>query len=257
MLMQSVMSVVITAAVVYAGLCAWMYVSQRSQIYYPTPETDHRGAQALWLQSETQRIKVWHVSRPGPKALLYFGGNAEDVAGSIDDFAATFPQRSLYLVNYRGYGGSSGKPTESGLAADALTVYGHVRTGHSDIAVMGRSLGSAVAMSLASRRPVSKLVLVTPYDSLASVAKAHVRWLPVGLLLRDRYDSAALAPKVTSPVLAVIAGQDEIIPRASTDALVAAFRPGAVQVKVVPGTTHNTLDLSPEYLESVAAFLRE
>lgn len=111
-------------------------------------------------------------------------------------------------------------------------------------------------MSLASRRPVSKLVLVTAYDSLVNVAKAHIRWLPVGLLLRDRYDSASLAQKVKSPVLVVIAGQDEIIPRARSEALVAAFPPGTVQVKVVPGTMHNTLDLSAEYLGSVAAFLR-
>lgn len=255
--MQSVMSVVVTAALIYIGLCAWMYVTQRSQIYYPTPESDHRGAQVLWLQSGTQRIKVWKVPRPGPKALLYFGGNAEDVAGNIDGFVATFPEHSLYLVNYRGFGGSSGRPTETGLAADALAVYEQARTEHPDIAVMGRSLGSAVAMSLASRRPVSKLVLVTAYDSLVNVAKAHVRWLPVGLLLRDRYDSASLAPKVTSPVLVVIAGQDEIIPRARSEALLAAFPPGTVQVKVVPGTMHNTLDLSPEYLGSVAAFLRE
>jgi len=92
------------------------------------------------------------------------------------------------------------------------------------------------------------LVLVTAFDSMANVAKAHFRWLPVGVLLRDRYDSASRAADVQAPVLIVAAGEDEIIPRARSEAL-------AVQAVAVPGVGHNTLDLSPEYLGSVRAFL--
>ena len=76
--------------------------------------------------------------------------------GNIEPFAEAFPDRSLYLVNYRGYGGSSGRPSEAGLVADALAVFDHVRTQHPDIAVMGRSLGSGVAVQLAAVRPVDR-----------------------------------------------------------------------------------------------------
>jgi hypothetical protein len=141
------------------------------------------------------------------------------------------------------------------LFADALAVYEHVRGEHSDITVMGRSLGSGVAVHLASERPVEKLVLVTAYDSLVNVAKEYFRWLPVGVLLRDRYDSARRASAVNAPVLIVIAGEDEIIPRARSQALVSAFAPGQVQVVVVPRTEHNTLDASAAYLGSVRGFL--
>lgn len=255
--MQSVAAVLIAVVIAYLGLCAWVYVTQRSQIYFPTPEARRPGTQALWIKSPGAKLKVWAVPRPGPRALLYFGGNAEDVAANLDDFARTFPGHSLYMVNYRGYGGSLGDPSEAGFCADALAVHDHVRAEHAEIAVMGRSLGASVAVYLASERPVDRLVLVTAFDSLVEVARTHFPWLPVARLLQDRYESARRAPAVGAPVLVVVAGNDEIIPRARSRALAAAFAPGQARVVVVPGTTHNTLDLSPAYLRSVRTFLDE
>jgi len=255
--MRTIVSYLISFAVAYVAFCGWMYAIQRSQIYFPTAETHHPSAQAVRLDSQGARLKVWVVPRGGSQALIYFGGNAEDVAGNIDEFSEAFPEHSLYLVNYRGFGGSSGRPSESGLFADALVVYEHVRARHAEIAVMGRSLGSGVAVYLASQRPVARLVLVTAYDSLVNVAREHFRWLPVGLLLRDRYDSASRARAVTAPVLVVVAGEDEIIPRDRSEALAAAFAPGQVRVRLVTSAMHNTLDLSPEYLGAVRSFLEE
>jgi len=255
--MRTVVPFLVVAAALCLGLWVWAYGTQRSQIYFPTPETRYPGARTLWLETEEERLKIWVVPRPGTRALVYFGGNAEDVAGNIEVFSAAFPDHSLYLVNYRGYGGSSGQPSEPGLFADALAVFDHVRAEHLDIAVMGRSLGSGVAVYVASQRPVDRVVLVTAYDSLVNVARAHFPWLPVGLLLRDRYESARRAREVKAPVLVVIAGEDEIVPRARSEALAAAFAPGQVQVRVVQGVMHNTLDLSPAYLGSVREFLLE
>jgi pimeloyl-ACP methyl ester carboxylesterase len=254
-LMRMVISLVVTTAVAFVGLGTWLYATQRSLIYFPTPEVHAADAEVLWVENQGERIKVWTVRRPGSPALLYFGGNAEDVAGDIDLLAAALPEYSLYLVNYRGYGGSSGRPSESALFADALAVYDRVRADGHDVAVMGRSLGSGVAVYLASERPIVKLVLVTPFDSLVNVARAHMRWLPVGLLMRDRYESARRAPAIRVPVLVVIAAEDEIVPRASSDALAASFAPDQVEVAVIPGATHNTLDLSPGYLSVVREFL--
>jgi pimeloyl-ACP methyl ester carboxylesterase len=255
--MRTIVSFLVTAVIVYLGLCALLFLAQRSYIYFPPRASDRPGVEVLWLASQGQRLKTWVVARPGSRALVYFGGNAEDVAGNIGPFSAAFPDRSLYLVNYRGYGGSSGRPSETGLKADALTVFDEVYRQHRDVAVIGRSLGSGVAVYLASQRPVERLVLVTAYDSLVNVARAHYRFLPVGLLLRDRYDSASRAPAVTAPVLVVVAGEDEIIPRARSEALAAAFRPGQARTAVIRYMTHNSLDLAPEYLATVSAFLGE
>jgi uncharacterized protein len=244
-----------TIVVAYGALCALVYGTQRSQIYYPTPVSAASGAQTLWVESAGERIKVWAVSRPGPRALVYFGGNAEDVAGSVGLFTEAFPDRSLFLVNYRGYGGSSGRPTEAGLVEDALAVFDSVQQHHTEIAVMGRSLGSGVAVQLASARPVERLVLVSAFDSLVNVAREYFWWLPVGALMQDRYESARRAHAITAPTLMVLAGDDEIIPRARSEALASAFAPGQVQVVVVPNVGHNTLDLSPAYLGAVREFL--
>ena len=254
-MLRAVVSYLAVFAVGYALLCGWMFATQRSQMYFPTPPSEAAHAQASWIDSAGERIKVWVVSRPGPAALLYFGGNAEDVAGTVDSLFAAIPDRSLYLVNYRGYGGSTGRPTEAGLRADALAIYDDVRRRHADVAVMGRSLGSGVAVHVASARPVERLVLVTAFDSLANVAAAHFAWLPVRTLLKDRYESAARARDVSARVLMVLAERDEIVPRARSDALAAAFRPGQAEVVVAPDVDHNTLDLSPEYLPSVRRFL--
>ena len=253
--MRAALTLLLAPVAAYGVLCAWVFFTQRGQIYFPTPVSATPGAQSLWLESQGERIKAWVVARPGPRALLYFGGNAEDVAGNVEAFTQAFPDRSLYLVNYRGFGGSSGRPSEAGLVADALAVFDHVQREHPAVAVMGRSLGSGVAVQLASARPVERLVLVTAYDSLVNVARGYFRWLPVGLLMRDRYESARRAPQVSAPVLVVIAGADEIIPRERSDALAAAFAPGQTRVVVVPGVGHNTLDLSPQYLEAVRQFL--
>ena len=253
--MRTLVSLLALVGIAYAALCAWVYATQRSQIYFPVAPSHPAGAQALWLETTGARLKVWNVARPGSRALLYFGGNAEDVAANVEEFSAAFPEHSLYLVHYRGYGGSSGQPSEAALFGDALAAYDLARAEHPDVAVMGRSLGSGVAVYVASRRPVDRLVLVTAFDSLANVARAHFWFLPIGLLMQDRYESASRAHEVKAPVLMVIAGEDEIVPRASSDALAAAFAPGQVQVRVLEGMTHNSLDLLPEYFRSLREFL--
>jgi pimeloyl-ACP methyl ester carboxylesterase len=238
----------------YAALCVLAFITQRSLLYYPVPESAVPGATPMRIAVEGAQLKVWAVERPGRPALLYFGGNAEDVGASVGRFAGVLPEHSLYFVNYRGYGGSTGQPTERALCSDALAVYDWVRAKHGEISVIGRSLGSGVAMCLANEREIRRLVLVTPYDSLVDVARAHFGWLPVGLLMRDRFDSASRAKRVTAETLVVIAAADEVVPRASSDALVAAFQ-SAPHVIVLDGAGHNEIDLDPRYFDGLAGFL--
>jgi pimeloyl-ACP methyl ester carboxylesterase len=252
---RSLLNLALFPACVYLALCLLLFAIQRSQIYFPVRESRHPGAESMRVQSGAASLKVWVVQRPGPRALIYFGGNAEDVALNLPSFLEAFPEHSLYLVNYRGYGGSSGRPSERALLADAQAVYDHVRLSHPAISVIGRSLGSGVAVHLASVREVERLALVSPYDSLVNVAREHYGWLPVGLLMRDRYESAAKAPAIRVPVLVVIAGADEIIAPRRSQALVEAFAPGRARAVVLPGATHNSIDLFPQYIDSLARFI--
>ncbi|MDT4868549.1 hypothetical protein FQZ97_1035210 [compost metagenome] len=120
---------------------------------------------------------------------------------------------------------------------------------------MGRSLGAAVAVRLASQRPASRLVLITPFDSLLAFATRQFPYLPVKWLLKDRFESTSYAPRIKVPTLLVAAGQDEIIPRASTEALYRHFPPGVARLEVIPGQGHNTISESPAYLPLLRAAL--
>ena len=255
--MRSAMSFLIVPVIVYLGVCAYIYAMQRSMIYFPTAESSSAGAQVVPLESGGETLNILAIARPGPRALIYFGGNAEDVAANIDALSLALPDHSLYLVNYRGYGGSTGQPSEAGLFADALAIHDHVRARHPQTSVMGRSLGSGIAVYLASRRSTERLVLVTPFDSLTNVARQHFRLLPVDLLLKDRYESSSFATDVGAPVLVVIAERDEIIPRARSQALIDAFPAGQVRVSVIRDAEHNSLDAAPEYLAAVRAFVAD
>jgi pimeloyl-ACP methyl ester carboxylesterase len=242
-------------ATAYVSLCAWLFFAQRSQIYFPVPEVNPPGAQSIRLVSGDAILKIWMVARPGPRALIYFGGNAEDVSANLAPFAAEFPDHSLYLVNYRGYGGSTGNPSESALIADAKAIYDHLHVRYPEISVFGRSLGSGIAVQLAATREVRRLVLVTPYDNLARVAGAHFPLFPVAFLMRDRYDCAGRTRDIRAPVLAVVAGDDEIIPRARSVALVNSFPQSQIRAKLLDGAMHNSIDLFPAYLRTIRDFL--
>jgi pimeloyl-ACP methyl ester carboxylesterase len=233
--------------VVMAG---WLYAFQRSLIYFPQPRTG--PADAFTLEVPGASLVVSTRAAAAARAVLYFGGNAEDVSHSAEALAAAFPDAALYLPHYRGYGGSSGEPSETALYADALALYDHVAPRHQTFVVVGRSLGSAVAVHVAGRRPVSRAVLVTPFESLAAVGARHYRLLPVRWLLRDRFEAAREAPAVTAPTLLVAAAEDTIIPPAHAAALLAAFRPGVATLRVLDGVGHNTIHLSPAYVGLLA-----
>lgn len=244
---RAVLTFLLTIVLAYGALCLVLFLLQRSLIYFPTPRTLVSSAADLTLSVEGAILRLTVRPRDGAKALIYFGGNAEDVSYNLESFARTFPNHAIYLMHYRGYGGSTGKPSEAALHADAEALYERVREEHAEIVVVGRSLGSGIAIRLAASRPVARLVLVTPYDSIVRIAKKQFPWVPVGLLLRDRYESWREAPKIDVPTLILAAAHDEIIPRANTESLLRAFAPGVAEMAVIPGVGHNSISESPRY----------
>jgi pimeloyl-ACP methyl ester carboxylesterase len=239
----------------YAVVCCVLYVMQDRLLYFPTPEARPQGATALLIHSGELVLKVWQLHGELPHALIYFGGNAEDVAAKIQEFAAAFPDRAIYLVHYRGYGGNAGAPSEKLLVADAEAIYDDIRRRHERIAVMGRSLGSGVAAAVAATRPVEKVILVTPYDSIINVAADHYGWVPVRWLVKDSYESVRRVKDIHAPVLAVIAARDDVVLRPRSEALVAAIPASLCHVKIFQYATHNDINLQPGYRELLREFL--
>lgn len=239
----------------YAAVCLVLFATQRSMIYYPQPGAAASPDTTLTIQAREATLRVSVRAHPGPKALIYFGGNAEDVSLSLAAFSSAFPERALFLLHYRGYGGSSGKPSEEAIHSDALALFDRVHSEYSDIAVIGRSLGSGVAVRLASRRPVSSLVLVTPYDSIQELAARQFPFLPIRFLLSDKFESWRYAPAIHAPTLLLAAANDQVIPRSSTEKLYEAFSHGVASLKFIPDADHNGISNSAQYLEEIRAAL--
>ncbi|HEY0065238.1 MAG TPA: alpha/beta fold hydrolase [Telluria sp.] len=235
------------AIALYALACLGLYLAQRSLIFYPQPRRYGSDSSVLKVQVNGTQLVVSSRQQAGPDAVLYFGGNAEDVSGSLPGVAAAFPDRAVYLLHYRGYGGSAGKPTQEAVFADALTLFDKLHAEHPHITVIGRSLGSGVAVHLASLRPVARLVLVTPYDSIAGLAAQQFPIFPVSYLLTDKFESWRDAPQITAPTTIVAAENDELIPRASSELLFSRFKPGVARYVQIPATGHNTISDSPDY----------
>jgi uncharacterized protein len=234
------------AALAYLALCVVLFFAQRSLIYFPQPPSPiHR--ETFVLKTTGAQVLVSVRPHHGPNAVVYLGGNAEDVTLNLPLLSSAFPDHALYLLHYRGYGGSTGKPSEAALFEDAAALFDRVHAEHQNVVLIGRSLGSGVAVRLASVRPVARLVLVTPYDSLQGLAAGQFRYLPIRWLLLDKFESWRYAPKVSAPTLIVAAEHDEVIPRASTELLRSRFTQGPVSFKLVAGADHNTISERPDY----------
>ena len=201
------------------------------------------------------------AARPAGPAVLVCNGNGGDRSMRAA-LAAAFSRMGLavLLFDYRGYGGNPGTPSEAGLAADARAALAYLE-GRPDvdpdrIVYFGESLGAAVALRLATERPPAALVLRSPFASLADVGRHHYPLVPVSLLLRDRYDSAALARRLAAPLLVVAGGRDRIVPPAHSRRLFAAA-PQPKRLVVLDGADHNDLDLlaGPRLVDELRSFL--
>jgi pimeloyl-ACP methyl ester carboxylesterase len=265
-MISTVFSVLATAAVIYLALAALLYFTQESAIFLPGP--NDAGLRQRYEKSRVEiptghgeTVEGWWIENPAATndlAILYFGGNAEDVLYTAET-ASRFDARHVFVSNYRGYGGSTGRPGQEALYEDGLAVYEHaLKRGvrPDELIVLGRSLGSGVAAMIAGSRPVRAAIFVTPFDSLASVAAHHYPYFPVRLLLRHPFPSIEWARKASAPALVLGAANDDIVPVSHARALAESWA-GPTRVHVLPDTGHNDIEQSPEYYRLINAFLSE
>jgi alpha-beta hydrolase superfamily lysophospholipase len=239
-----------------------MYWKQESFLFYPTA-TSHAEYKATNVKDysfsrDGVTVKGWLVNPlyAREKIVIYYGGNGEDVFFNIDEFEAL--QVATLFVAYRGYGPSEGVPGEEDLFVDALGIFDDIRIQYpsSRIFLMGRSLGSGVACYVGSKRQVAGAILITPYDSLVSVAQSAYPWLPVGRLLRHRFDSVAYVAKVEAPFLIFYGGRDTVVRPERTRKLIDHIR-GEKKVVYIERGEHGTISMFPEYWPSVLEFLND
>ena len=237
----------------YVLIGAVLFFYQRKLIYFPTAKIPHDyGQQQLIHDNITLEVIV--LNQGQKEAIIYFGGNAESVVFSAENFLDTFPRQTVYLLNYRGYGGSSGQPSEKGFFADALFLFDKVLEKQTTISVIGRSLGSGVATYLASKRPVKKMALISPFDSITRVAQNNFMIFPMFLMLLDKYDSISRVKDIKAETFVLIAEHDEVIPRIHSQRLIDEFAAEQITVKIIADSRHNDISDKVEYYQLLKDF---
>lgn len=213
----------VVALCCYSAVLVGMYLAQRSLLYFPDPvrrspaSVGLAGTAEVVLQSaDGTRLLAWYAPpAEGRPLVLYFQGNGGGLDARAHRFQALAAAGIGFLaLNYRGFGGSSGRPSQAGLLQDADAAYGFAaaREPAERLVLWGESLGTGIAVATAARHKVARVVLESPYTSIADVAAAIYWYLPVRPLVKDRFDAAAQVGKVTAPVLVVQGAHDEVIP---------------------------------------------
>lgn len=253
-----------SAGVIYLLLCLYLYFMQDSMIFFNAKADDqfyqHWKSHEYTIPANSRTMHGWlyeNKNISNNSALIYFGGNAEDVIYNMED-ASRYRINKLFFTNYAGYGNSSGKPSEHTLYTDALTIFDQLVQQHQlDPArtfVMGRSLGSAVASHVASQRKTAGVILVTPFTNMPDLAVNFYKIFPVRWLLKYRFDTQQQIQQTSAPVLLIAAANDEFMPASHITALQTAAQHAATPV-IIPHSGHNTLHLSPQYFDAINQFI--
>lgn len=215
----------------YAALVSGMFVLQRDLQYVPSrqdPMPEDLGLEGVervaLATADGETVVLWYAPpAPGRLVILFLHGNAGAIADRADRLAF-YQARGLgaAFLSWRGYGGSTGRPTEAGLVADATAALAFLQdrgVPPPQVALVGESLGTGVAVQLAARNPVGAIVLEAPYTAAVDVAARAYPWLPVRLLMKDQFRSRAHIGQVNAPLLVLHGEQDRVIPFAMGRAL--------------------------------------
>jgi len=252
------------ALCLYVGLATTVYLAQRSLMYFP--DTAHTTPAAAGLPEAAEvpltaadgvHIRAWHVPpRDGKPVIVYFHGNGGSLRYRVERFRRLVADGvGLVALEYRGYGGNGGSPSEQGLITDGAAAYGYAIAHYpaQQTVLWGESLGSGVAVVLAAQRPVGRVILEAPFTSAAAVAELHYWYLPVRLLMKDQFRSDERIGKVTAPLLILHGVHDHVVPYAMGERLFdTAAKPKHI-VRFLDGG-HEDLDQNGA-LDAVARFL--
>ena len=243
---------IVIVAVYLVGLLV-LFAKQRSFLF-PIPTTERTAPAAagfpeaeehVLTTSDGEKVVVWHVPpKPGHPVVLFFPGNGDFLAGRVSRFKGIIADGTgLVALSYRGYAGSTGAPSEQGLLLDAAAAYAFAteRYDAKRLVAWGFSLGTGVAVAIASGRPVGKLILEAPYTSTVDVAASLFRFVPIRLLMRDQFHSDERISGVTVPLLIMHGTDDPAIPTAFGERLLELAREPKKLVRF-PGGGHENLD---------------
>ena len=260
------MKLLVFLAISYGILVAVMYSAQDWLVFPGTrlasrPLDNPITPERLSIESDNGDRLAGMLFVPGEgdasnDLLIGFGGNAQDAEILGQDLARIFPKLHIAVFHYRGYGPSTGTPSEHAVLDDASKIYDHLIEALQPGAIyaVGISLGSGVAAHLSKARSLAGMVLVTPYDSIAAVAAQQYPYLPVSLLLNHRFDTIDRMAANDTPVAIIAAEHDQVIKPARTDVLRRHIR-RLVFDRTIDGAGHGDIHEMVAYEQALAAAL--
>ena len=245
-----------TLAMFYILFALLLFFFQRNFLYFPSSEYKH-PYQTQIFHHDNESINVIVLNQGREKSILYFGGNAEAVVNNAADYIKNFPEHTIYLVNYRGYGGSSGSPDEQALYSDALAIYDQIKSKYQNVSVIGRSLGTGIATYIASKRNIEKMILITPFDSIENIAGSQYPMFPISFLLKDKFDSAGRVNEISAATLIVLAEHDKVIPLKNSMRLIDTFPASQISVITIRSSGHNSISEREKFHITLTEFMRQ
>ena len=261
----------IITGIIYLAICTLLYVKQDDLLFHPQQNTLQEVAEILKATPEFDTLAFvmtdgnrtcGYISKDTIKEklplVLYFGGNAEEVS-HLSDFKKYFPNTIMVLINYRSFGLSQGVISEKTMFSDALEVYDKLKNNpevdSSKVIVIGRSIGTGVATYLSSQRKTSATVLITPYENMIDVAFEKYPFVPISLLIKHRFESDKYAPNISSPMLALISKNDQIIPKHHAYALTKVWKGKTDALEV--NEDHNSIMDNEEIWTKIEEFVKD
>ena len=256
------MQIVLTVVGAYLGVCALLWAFQEKLIFHPRAVIRAPAdppAEPIEIARGDAVLRGWVVNgaSPGP-LVVYFGGNAEEVSRNVDNWANR--PATTVLVNYRGFGGSTGKPGETALRGDAIAIGEWARARFPDrpLVLFGQSLGSGIAVLAAPTLVPDAMILISPYRSIEHVARRTLPFVPVGTLLRHRFDAETAVAHLPR-TLVIASPRDEVIGFRENEAMLRVINASTrhdVELRTFP-LRHNQFFNHPPVWQAVDEFLTE
>jgi pimeloyl-ACP methyl ester carboxylesterase len=266
-------SAAVAGAIIATGCVApFMEPLEESLVFRPQP-LDEQHVKALAAAGRIEEVRLetpdgyrlhgwlkrpdhWRPGTPHPLVIVY-GGIGQEVSEFVPKAHAN-GEWGWLMINYRGFGLSQGSPSERTVLSDAKLIYDWAKArpdiDGANIVVLGRSLGSYVAIAVAAARKVRAAILATPFDSAAALGEQYLYGLPIGWLVHDRYNPSLMAPSVSAPALFVLAEKDAVTPVKNGLALARRWG-GMAKTVLLAGAGHRGVEERDEYWKQIGSFL--
>jgi alpha-beta hydrolase superfamily lysophospholipase len=246
----------------YSLICLALYLYQDSLIFHPPepnyPKSSPHHISEISFEHDGAHLYGWMINKEQAKEkiVFYYGGNAEDVYYNHFEFK-DIHDACFILINYRGYGSSTGEASQDTLFSDSNFIFNEVKNNFNPktIIVFGRSLGTGVATYISSKNMPDGLILSTPFDSILEISKSMYPTMPISILLKHPFMSTEYVKELSCPTIVLYGTEDRIVPPENTLNLVKHFKQKPILIEIV-GASHNRIDSYSAYRDQIKNFIQ-